>query len=215
MKSIVLPLVFALLIVGSGIVHGIFTERWNVSADVEEAVGRLQSIPLEFGDWVGEPTTLDAEELDQVGIRGYFLTRYRNKRTGMMFTTLIVGGRNGPISVHTPDICYTGAGYTPIGGKEMRSLPVGSEQEKFWVLRVRKPSILNNNELEIYWVWNRGKGWEAPNNPRVGLATPSTLFKLYVIRDVSPQLLENQSPLSDFLSEFLPRTNQVLFSPEV
>ena len=44
-------------------------------------------------------------------IDGYLSRTYTNQGTGATVSLLIVGGKPGPISVHTPDICFSGAGY--------------------------------------------------------------------------------------------------------
>ena len=42
----------ALVVVG--LVHGYWTDRWTTSADTAAAAARLQDIPLNVGDWIGE-----------------------------------------------------------------------------------------------------------------------------------------------------------------
>jgi hypothetical protein len=205
-------IVFAILVVASGIVHGIRTERWTQSKSVDDAVRRIDNIPMEFGDWKGEKQVLDASDLARAGIKGHLFGHFRNKRTGAAISVLLVCGRSGPISVHTPDVCYEGAGYTGMGSPELRDLNL-TEKESFkcWQLRFRKPASVSAGQLEISWAWNGGQGWAAPENPRLFFARYSVLYKMYVIREVSPREKSGKTdPQVDFLKDFLPELNRAL-----
>jgi Protein of unknown function (DUF3485) len=205
-------IVFAILVVASGIVHGIRTDRWSPTKGVDEAVRRLDNVPMEFGDWKGEKTVLDAGDLARAGIKGHLFCRFRNNRTGAAFSILVVCGRAGPISVHTPDVCYEGAGYAGIGSPELRDVALTNpESFKCWGLRFAKPSSRSASQLEIFWAWNGGDGWAAPENPRLFFARYPVLYKLYVIRDVSPrEKADKADPHAEFLQEFLPVLNRAL-----
>lgn len=212
MKKFAPSIVFAILVVASGIVHGLRTERWTQSKNVEEAVRRIDDIPLEFGDWKGTSQPLDARDLARGGIKGHLFCHFRNKRTGAAFSVLLVCGRSGPISVHTPDVCYEGAGYTAIGSHVAHEVPL-NDKESFQCrrLRFRKPTGLSASQLEIYWAWNGGEGWSGPENPRLILARHPALYKMYVIREVSPREKSGTiDPYTDFLQDFLPVLNRAL-----
>jgi hypothetical protein len=65
--------------------------------------------------------------------------------------------------------------------------------------------------LEIYWAWNGGEGWAAPESPRFFFARFPVLYKLYVIREVSPREKRGKTdPYSEFLQDFLPELNRAL-----
>src|SRR5260370_5182040 len=108
-----LPLiVFAGLVLAAGTIHGALTDRWSASTSVAEAARRLDAVPQTLADWHGEEAPLDTDNLQSLqsaGIKGHLSRRYRNIVTGERISLLIVCGRPGPISVHTPDICYGGA----------------------------------------------------------------------------------------------------------
>jgi hypothetical protein len=212
LKKLAPIIVFAILVVASGIVHGIRTERWTPTKGVDEAVRRIDDIPTEFGDWKGEKQPLEVKDLARAGIKGHLFARYRNNRTGAVFNVLLVCGRSGPISVHTPDVCYEGAGFVAAGSQELHDVGLTpTETLKFWGLRFRKPNSVSASQLEIYWAWNGGQGWAAPESPRLFFARYPVLYKLYVIREVSPrEKLGKTVPHAEFLQDFLPVANRAL-----
>ena len=118
MRSI--PYVLVLLIlVTSGAITGIWTRRWETPPEL--AARNLASIglvPETIGDWTGLSQQLDPRVMEIAEIDGYLMRRYVNDR-GDAVSVLLVCGRPGPISVHTPDICYAGIGYEPVGGRRL------------------------------------------------------------------------------------------------
>ena len=42
-----------LILVGTGVVHGLWTERWHKSRELEDAVARIDFLPDQVGDWKG------------------------------------------------------------------------------------------------------------------------------------------------------------------
>ena len=207
-----LPLiVFGALVLTSGVLHGLHTERWRPSPDVEAAVRRLDAVPAVVGDWRSENLTIE-DDLSRAGIKGYLNRRYRNSRTGATVSVLIVCGRPGPISVHTPDVCYRGAGYelaAPPQRKEV-SAAAGSPGQ-FWAGRFHKPASTNPAQLDILWSWNGGEGWQAPDRPRMAFARSPALYKLYVIRELVPgPRADKQDPSAEFVKEFLPEVTRAL-----
>src|SRR5262245_12181781 len=115
-------LTFGALTLVAGFVHGLHTNRWHASADLDDAVGRLDVVPAEIGDWKGEPEFFDEESLRHAGIMGHRGFKYRNVVNGEVVRMLIVCGRSGPISVHTPDVCYGGAGYQAVGDRQKKTV---------------------------------------------------------------------------------------------
>lgn len=210
-----LPMAVALiLIVTAGIVHGRWTQRWSVSHAIEEAVAKVDRLPMKLGDWQGQKLELDRAQLTMAEIAGYVARRYEDRRGGDAVTILLVCGAPGPISVHTPDICYSGAGFDPIGSPQELSLPIES---------VKPPAIFRNalmvktdaplpTYLRILWSWSADGAWTAPQNPRLAFASQKALYKLYVIREQrSLDETTSDDAGQKFLQVLLPELQQVLF----
>lgn len=209
-----LPLLVAIpLIVSFGIGEGYWSNRWGTSREVEQAAARLDGVPLTVGDWEGEAAELDPRQLRLGEIKGSLVRRYVNRRTGAALTVLIVCGRPGPISVHTPDVCYGGAGYgmtdAPI---KAPVTPAPAGPAEFWTARFIKTEAASPDPLRINWGWNEGKGWTAAESPRMQFARAPVLFKLYVVRPLSAA---DESPEKDaglaFLGQFLPEVERAIF----
>jgi hypothetical protein len=171
---------FALL-VGSGLAHGRLTDRWGTSGALARAIARLDRIPRSVGDWEGRDVAMDRRQIERAQIRGYLARKYRNVRDGREVTVLLVCGRPGPISVHTPDVCYAGAGYEPGSPPVPGAVATGDHRAGFLKARFRKVDALVPEILDIFWAWNARGVWEAPANPRIGFAPYQALFKVYVI----------------------------------
>src|SRR4051794_29049118 len=177
-------LVGAALLAASGLVHGILTERWSSSGELQAAVARLDRIPITVGDWTGRALELNREQLRVGRIAGYIHRRYENRRTGATATILVVCGSPGPISVHTPDACYGGIGYEPMAPQARYSTPTPRPAE-FWRLDLRKPPSPEPGYLRVFYAWNAAGGWKAPaGEPRLVFSRAPFLYKLYVIREM-------------------------------
>jgi hypothetical protein len=168
-----------------GVLHGVWTDRWAKSAEVEEAAARLNAVPTAFAGWEGQDLELDARQRAAAGGCGYLLRRYLNRRTKEAVTVFVVCGRPGPVSVHQPDVCFQGAGYRKAseGREEVKSDPASPPAE-FKTAEMRYDGFEMRNRLRILWSWSAAGDWEAPHNPRFAFARHQFLYKLYVIREL-------------------------------
>jgi|SRR5579864_1414367 len=210
-----LPLLaFALLVLSAGTLFGLHSGRWRSSADLDEAVSRLNEVPATLGDWHGEARPFDAEDLKRSGIKGHSSYQYRNTLTGERVSLLIVCGPFGPISVHTPDICYDAAGYKAASAQNPKSITLDKGRTvSVWAQRFNAPttSASQSPQIEVNWVWNGGKGWMAPENSRWTFSGYPFLYKLYVVRDVSGSTADQKKdPTVSFLQVFLPELERIL-----
>ncbi len=182
------PLVAGAIVVTLGIVHGLATDRWGPSGRLERSLASLERVPASFGDWVGEDVGHEPEAMARAGIQGAVHRRYRHTRTREEVSFLLVCGRGGPISVHTPEVCYGGAGYVPIGGTKYSEIDLGEAgKHLFRIDRFAMPGDVSPVQLEVYLAWSRdGRTWQSPENARLSLARAPALYKLYVVREFLP-----------------------------
>jgi Protein of unknown function (DUF3485) len=204
--AIALPLVLAY-----GVMEGLWSDRWQLSKELEQAPQRLASLPLTIGSWQGEDVELDARLVRQGEMRGHLLRRYVQPRLGETVTVLAVVGRSGPVAVHTPYLCYGGAGFVPVAART-RYRQEAETPAEFWSERYQKDGAAIPEQLQIYYAWNTGKGWVAVDNARLHFASARTLYKLYVVRTL-PRLDEpaENDPIPGFLEQFLPELDRCLF----
>src|SRR4051794_25685739 len=85
------------VVVLSGIVHGLWTDRWVPGEEPERAAARLADVPLTLGDWDGRAGQLDARHVEVAELSGYLLREYVHRRTGNVVSVLLVCGRPGPV----------------------------------------------------------------------------------------------------------------------
>ena len=198
-----LPIVmFALIVFVAGIVHGRFTNRWEQSNTLNQAIATLDQVPSVIGDWRGTEVVHDPEDLQRAGIRGSVWRVYKNDRTGTEVSVLLVCGRGGPLSVHTPDVCYAGAGFKQTAPQAQLKTSVDSAT--FWWAPFDKPHPLVPQRLNVVWGWSQdGAVWVAPESPRSVCAWQPAMYKLYVVHSVSPTAKANDPLPVEFLSEFL------------
>ncbi len=201
-----------LIFVVSGYLEGRWTGRWHASADLKASVARLDDVPRQIGDWDSTDSELDPESREATGAEGFLLRQYMDQR-GTRFTILLVCGRPGPVSVHTPDICYQGIGAI-VGDPDNRTIELRDAREdaEFKVIRVRGADNQQaQGRLEVYWSWNAHGRWENPKNPRFAFARYSYLYKLYVIRNMEQNELAEDNPATEFLQKLLPALDKALF----
>jgi hypothetical protein len=213
MRRVLLPTLALALILGTGVVHGMRTGRWQANPAIAEAVERLGTLPDRIGDWQGEDVPLAGRE--PPGVAAHACRRFTHTRTGDAVTVFLVCGRPGPVAIHTPDVCYGASGYT-VGTPTKYAPPASDEQgpAEFWTVDMARTTSADRSRLRIFWAWHGGHdGWQAADKPRVHFASEPVLFKIYLLRDLTgvgdPSL--DRDPAVEFMQALLPTTNPLLF----
>jgi hypothetical protein len=203
------------LIAIPGFVQGIWSGRWNRSQELETAVASLERVPLHIGEWKGHSVQLDRDQIEGADLAGYLCVRYENQRDGRIVTVILMCGRSGPVSVHTPDICWPGAGYDLVArpSRWNPGIDYAAQPAEFWTARFQKNEAAAPFFRRVYWAWSAGGAWQAPDKPRLAYARHSALYKLYLIQEVSGT--DEQVPdeeCDDFIQLLLPELEQALFA---
>ena len=209
--SVALPRLIALAaVVTAGVVPGLWGHRWVPSSTLADAADRLTLVPMTVGEWEGRDLEVNPRELRLAQAVGYLQRRYVHRHTGATVTLLALCGRAGPISVHTPEVCYAGAGYEEVGTVSRREV-TDLKGDRFWYRRFQKagPTPIT---LGITYAWTGAGPWEAPDNPRLALARHPVLVKIYVVRSLTdPKEPPEADPTSDFLRALTPPLRAALF----
>jgi hypothetical protein len=209
------PLLIAIgVIVLSGVVHGIWSSRWQTSERLDQAVARVPLVPKTAGDWHAEDVEVNPDAYAQTGALGYWMRRYKHQKTGNEVTVILMCGPSGKMSVHTPNICYQGAGFLIQGEPVECTVSEKNWTAALWTADFAKETGAGDQRLRIFWSWTAGEQWSAPDNARFAFSGQPALYKLYVVRDMtfSRAALEND-PAVDLMRQLLPLMDKTLFSP--
>jgi Protein of unknown function (DUF3485) len=204
--------VSVLLIVGAGLVHGAWTNRWRPSPELAMLAARFDSIPTVIGDWQGTAFELPPKERAMTGAVACIGRKYSNRMRGVSVTVLLLGGLPGDISNHAPDICYPGAGYTLNATSPFDyDYGPGKKRAGFRTALAARGGV-SPSVLRILWGWNASKGWTAPAEPRWSFASEPWLCKVYVIRETAGSTIKPEDdPCTEFLSVFLSEVDRLVF----
>jgi hypothetical protein len=196
--------------------HGYITNRWGSSAPLQQAIDRLDKLPLLAGDWEGTIAQRDVE-LTALRTSGAFvLAPYTNRRTGETLQVTLVCGRAGPLSLHPPTICFPAHGYEQKGVAVKTAMPLkeSGTPTDFMLAEFVRSIPTGEERVSIMWCYGVGGQWVVPDNPRHALAGKQAVYKLYVGRvGFGEQLRVEKDPRVSFLSVFLPELEKALFAP--
>jgi Protein of unknown function (DUF3485) len=183
----------------SAVAHGWLDSRWGNQPDLVKRASLLASLPEVLGDWsLIESRDLDDNAAKLLRCYGYNHTVYQNKQTGKNVVLAVLFGPRGPIAVHTPEICYSGAGVQAAGGRSL--VAIGEKpSHSFW-----KVSFLSKvdakPEIDVYYAWSDGGPWQAAKQPRFWM-----IDNLYKIQIAGPPRIAGQpSDCEQFLQQVVP-----------
>lgn len=202
-----------LLLIVSGLIHGWMTSRWIPSETLAQASNSVPTVPMKFERWQGVELEVDPAPFRQARASAYWMRRYENKETGAVINTILMCGPAGPMSVHTPDVCYRGAGYQLEGKTSTMAFSYDSPESPayFWTGDFQKSNPDLASRLRLYWSWSADGSWQAPQDPRFTFGGKSALYKLYLIQQVNDENAYRLEEMTKaFLKDFLPTLNQSL-----
>ncbi len=196
------------IVIGTSVVHGYWTDRWGVGEKVRHAADAMDGVPMEVGDWVGE--TLTPRGRDDQGLPGQLYRRYTNRKTGDIITVALVCGRPGPVSIHTPDVCYGASGYKV--GKRVEHEPKGFKDPvpRFYTADMTRTTPTEEYRQRLFWAWRSDGKWQVAEDPRSTFARQPYLYKFYIARDLSAAVPLDTDPCGEFLRQILPVLDRVL-----
>lgn len=212
MKRSLTILIALAILVASGLVHGFWAERWNPSQALQAAADRVDQVPFDIGDWKGQVIESDAGAFFQTGAQKFWTRSYSHARRNVSLLAILMCGRAGRMSVHTPEVCYRGAGFQMEGNVEPLTVQseFGEDLGTFWTARFSKQSGVTSN-LRLYWAWNATGSWRAPSAPRWEFRGEPFLYKLYLSQEGPGLSNPSNEAVQDFMKQFLPELHKTLF----
>jgi hypothetical protein len=221
-KQLILPAIIAVVVIGVGtLLQGKYSERWQpmTSAELDKFTACVERFPRVLGDWVGkdEPPISD-EVWKKTNCTAYISRIYTNKITQQEVSCYLVSGTAKHITIHSPDWCYAGAGFTLQGNIENHTvtLPAGSgmQNPEFATAEFRKEKELTSSGLRIFWTYSYDGSWEGPTSANWAKASYGGRPAMYKIYLVAGPVAPDESPCNDFVRDVFPKINGLLFPPE-
>ena len=196
--------------IGSGLAHGILTDRWGVPEDVHEAAARLENIPQTLPGWNSTDQEMGERMLEQAGAPGYISRNYVSESTGTTIQVTLLCGRPGPLATHPPTVCFVNAGMKQAKPVEPIILERGDDapDAQFHVTDFDPPetAAAPSARTRTLWAWSPdGRNWSAPENSRIEFAKYPHLFKIYILSSTLPQEEDEQldPEVEQFVRQFL------------
>ncbi len=204
------PLGVVVLVAG-GLAHGLWTNRWTPSRELDQVPQRLAGLPSNIGSWKGQPDEPDPEALQQAGAVGNYSRSFTDPRTGEQVLVVLLAGKPNRMVVHRPEHCYRAAGYELSGPAVRCKVPLADgPPAELWTGVFSRDEAAGASHLRTFWTWYAGGRWEAPDNPRWHFSRQRVLYKLYVIRSVAGSTSLESDPCLRLLGELLPILDRAL-----
>jgi hypothetical protein len=216
MNQQIITAALAVALIGAGSWYqGILSNRWLPphSEKLTEFSNQLDKVPMAFGNWVGTDTPQNEKEFKASNCDRALSRQYRNATTGQVCDVYLVSGTARHVTIHLPDWCYVGAGYTMLNQPMPYTVDLAnSETAGFLTSMFVKEEATGTLRLRILWGFTDSGKWEGPSWPERYYGGRPALYKVYLISNhgEAQKDLEMDDTVS-FAKEFIPVVNAALF----
>jgi hypothetical protein len=190
----------------SGLLLGQASGRWGAAPAVvtaEQSLGRR--LPERTGNWrLRKEQELEPEVVKMMQCNAYIARVYEHDQTGDLVTVAVLVGPAGPISVHTPEICYSSRDYV-VGRNRVKTSvdDTAGRRHGFWDVTLKARDSESSTQRVLY-AWSTGDAWNAAAHPRFAYAGSPYLYKLQLAARSSADTKRDEfDPCQDFLRSFL------------
>jgi hypothetical protein len=202
MKSRTVHLLVAVCILAlSGIVHGMWTNRWGTGSNLA-GKNLLDGLDNEIVNWRGEFLRIDPAPRTHCDSR-----RFEPVKAGKAVVVSVTSGSPGDVAVHTPDVCFLGAGWKLRGAVGRQTIPlVDGKNAAFWMADFTKTGPTGAETIRVRWSWTADGTWDAPDYPRWIFARAPILYKFYLVHPLPDDAdLTREDPYRKFAAELMPK----------
>lgn len=180
MKTTLFGLCVALTVL-SGVLRGVIDQRWGVSEEMQAAALRVESLPEQVGDWKATHiTVLDEEAANMLRCAGSTVRSYVHAETGEAVSLIFLVGPAGPLAIHTPEVCYGSSNFTTVEARKRKLIKDVKGNEHPFSFITFSENKVGQRLQRVYYAWNRGGKWMAPDSPRTSFAGIPMLYKVQV-----------------------------------
>jgi hypothetical protein len=208
-----LPILVGLVVlVAGGVVHGLWTDRWERSEAVAQAAERLAKLPNDVGPWKGTAHELEDDMLEMSGASGNYSRRFVDPVTGEQVLVILLVGKPTRMSIHRPEHCYQSAGYDMNSTTTRVQVKIADNEEAdFFTALFSREEATGLHHLRIFWSFFANGRWSAPANPRFSFAREKVLYKLYVLRqDTGQTKVKTDDPCIRLMTDLMPILERTL-----
>jgi hypothetical protein len=194
----------------SGLVHGMWTNRWTSGPDV---MGKDLLIGIDglVGSWIpGDMLTINPGDVPP---KTKLISRqFTSVKNGSPIIVSVCSGYAGEVAVHTPDVCYLGAGYKLKSALTRQTIQLQDGKEaSFWMADFEKTTATSVENVRVRWSWSKDGNWQAPDYPRLTFARAPVLYKLYIVHNLTEEEdLTRDDPYRKFAADLVPVLNRQL-----
>lgn len=208
--KIYIPAAIGLLLIGTLYVS---TNMLGFSQQyMDYLVKTVQETPAAFGNWTGvdneqanEAITKESGALAQVS------RVYDNSLFGERINLYFIAGISFRVAMHSPVVCYPGSGYEQQGEVQTFDFDYVYTNSKTGKKYARKATFFTvvfkkeDHSERVFWAWNDGSGWVAPQFARLHFGGHIPLCKCYFsFVDNSPSVYDfDKKYIVDFATRFL------------
>lgn len=208
--KIYLPAAIGLILIGALFVS---TNMLGFSQQyMDYLVKIVQETPAAFGNWTG----IDNEQANEAitkesGAMAQVSRVYENPLFGERINLYFIAGISFRVAMHSPVVCYPGSGYEQQGEVQTFDFDYVYTNSKTGKKYARKATFFTvvfkkeDHSERVFWAWNDGSGWIAPQFARLHYGGHIPLCKCYFSYvDNSPSVYDFEKKyIVDFAKRFL------------
>ena len=174
----------------------------------------VQETPDKFGNWTGGDNAQTNEAITkESGAIAQVSRVYENQLFGERINLYFIAGISFRVAMHSPVVCYPGSGYEQQGEVQTFDFDYVYTDSKTGKKYARKATFFTvvfkkeDYSERVFWAWNDGSGWVAPQFARLHFGGHIPLCKCYFsyvdnspsVYDFDKKYIENFAKL--FLSD--------------
>lgn len=184
----------ALATVATGVVTGTLGNRWQRPHDLGAIAKSLEKITAtpQIGPWhLKETSRLSPEIAKLLHTSGDISCKYVNEQTGDLVDLVVLVGETGPLSTHSPEVCYSSREYQVVSEPDSQKIDSAAGPAEFLSMTLSSDG-LDGSLLRVWYAWHNGAQWRAPRNARIDLRAEPFLYKIQIATyltgvEVAPQ----------------------------
>src|SRR5262249_31143018 len=136
-----------------GWLQGRMATRWGADELLTSAAQRLeQPLSEQQGNWrLLKETQVSADVARMLQCPAHINRTYVHQQTGEVIIISVIIGPPGPISVHTPEVCYSSQDFALLGERLLVTIADRQEREHaFWQVSMEPKSVSHSAQRVLY-----------------------------------------------------------------